>query len=221
VGVDHGRAEEQRAVDQLRPLVSPDIVGDRRLHEGAEQPGQLARARRDATVELAQYEGAVTAVQDAPRSDPVCRPVDQAAHCALGAYGLRDQLLAESILERHDGAAGGEPRRDVVERSRSMVALDGEEDQRKVPAEARGHHCPHSRGRRPALALDGEPMGVDGLDVGRVAVDEKHLVAGAREGGAGGASDRASAVNRDHHRAPQVPQAAGAVNARRCAAIPR
>src|SRR5215471_11633861 len=62
VGVDDGGAEEKRAVDQLAPLVAPDVVGDRRLHEGAEQGGQLAHARRDASVELAQDEGPVSAV---------------------------------------------------------------------------------------------------------------------------------------------------------------
>ncbi len=214
MGVNDGRAEEQRTVDQLPPLVAPDIVGDRRLHEGAEETGQLAHARRDATVELTQHEGAVAAVPDAARSDPVRRPVDETAHRALGPNSLRDQLLAEPILQRHDNAGGGESRRDLRESLPGVVTLDGEEDEGQAVAEIGWKYRTHAGGGGFAATLDGEPMGVDGLDVLRMAVDEEHVVSGAREGGAGGASDRASAVDGHLHGAPQVSQAPRPVNAR-------
>ena len=41
VGVHHRGPEEERAVDELGPLVAPDIVGDRRLLHRAQQRRQL------------------------------------------------------------------------------------------------------------------------------------------------------------------------------------
>ena len=73
------------------------------------------------------------------------------------------------------------------ERLRGVMALDGEEDEGQIAAEISGRHRPHARGRGLAVALDGEPLSIDGLDVRQVAVHEQHVVSGAREGGAGGA----------------------------------
>ena len=211
--VDHRGAEEERAVDELGPLVAPDVVRDRCLFHRAEQPRELADAGRDPSIELAEHEGAVAAVEDPSRRHPVRRPVDQAAHGPPGADGLRDQLLAQPVLERDDRPAGRQPWGDLPERVDGVMTLDGEKDELEIVAEAVGGDGPHAdRGPR-AVPVHGEPTRVDGLDVGSVAVHEEDLVPRPREGGTRGAPDRASAVDGDHHRAPEVSQGLHRVNA--------
>src|SRR6266849_2971501 len=71
----------------------------------------------------------LAAVEDSSRRHPVRRPVDQAADGPLGADGLRDQLLAQSVLERDDRPAGRQSRGDAPQRVGRVVTLDREEDE--------------------------------------------------------------------------------------------
>ena len=92
------------------------------------------------------------------------------------------------------------------------MALHREQHQLEVLTEPRRRDRAHRRRRGRAVSLDREPGGVDRLDVGRGAVHQQHVVAGAGERRAGDAADRARAVDRDGHRVPGVPHATRAVN---------
>jgi len=79
VRVHERGGEQERAVDVLGPLVASDVVREPELGHRREEPPELLHARADRSVELAEHEGAGTAVPDTPGREPVGTPVHETA----------------------------------------------------------------------------------------------------------------------------------------------
>src|SRR5437764_15249282 len=90
--------------------LAEDVRADPRRRHRIEELSKTLDPIAHAAVELAEDEGTRAAVQDPPRRHPVGRPIDQAPDGAPRAQGSGDQLLVQAVLERDDGAVGGEPR---------------------------------------------------------------------------------------------------------------
>src|SRR3954468_1814273 len=127
-GISQSGREQYRAVTHLAPEIAPDVVGsDRGRLEMLKGPMNARESFCAAAVEFADHDrAAATEVNDAG-CHHIGAEVDERAQGALGAGHVGDDELVESVLQRHDDAAGREVTLDVTTGALRVERLDAQE----------------------------------------------------------------------------------------------
>ena len=150
-----------------------------------------------AAVELADHHRAVAAIVHDARLQIVGAEIDEAADRALLADDIGDDQLVQPVLRRDHDAVIGKMRQQRLSGGTRVLRLHAEEYPVERALEI---------GRQESRSLDrvledrpGDPQArrVDRRDMTCLAVDEDDGMAGADEGGAERAADRARAPDQD------------------------
>ena len=179
------RREEHRAIGELAPEITPDVVGQHRLRlEDAKPSMHLAGAVADRAVDLANDHRSAVAEQDFAWSQPIRAEIDETAHGAAFADSLRDGDLVEAVLRREHIAIGGQIGLQLRQRGFRRLRLHRQHDDRPFAGQfrrgKRRDYLPEGLHR----AGDGKPAGAAGLHMLLNDIDHRHRQTRARPIGA-------------------------------------
>src|SRR3989454_638225 len=181
-GVDQGGGKEHRPVAEFPPQETPDVAGGLGggQHAGAEDFLQAPYPRGDRPIQLAQVQRAGPAVHHPAGLQVIRTEVDKRPDGSRGTDARGDHFLVESVLKGDDEVVRSQERSERVHRGRGVHRLDAQEHSVRDPAayrlaqRIRGNGGGAHRERLPSL--NGQPRGVDRVDVRAIPVHEQDLV---------------------------------------------
>jgi hypothetical protein len=158
--------------------------------EVGQDPCQRRDSRCDPAVQLADPEARRPAVDHAARPVVIAAEREQRGRRARLADQRGDLALLQAVLHRDDPAVGGQARDERCQRLLGVERLDRQDERLDRPRHGLGLACRDPRDEL-GVPRDLQPAGLDGRDVGALAVHQPHGVPGPPEVRADQSTDRA------------------------------